>query len=200
MSSGHITSLSGMTAVMRSNGVIAPDGDWISGGSVSGKGSASGHVTSSSATTLIDSSGNSIKNTSNELNPTYANAFKNGTLNGWIYIYGCLPQLAVFTLGTKKGMSMLATSYGRDTDGDFVPQQAGGQFSPYLIKDGIHLLGMTALTSCDVSSCYYTFNNRYVEFANGDSAHSNANSNNIKNETTLAIRMPTSANDSNEAN
>ena len=197
-SSGHITSLSGMTALMRSNGVIAPDGDWISGGSMTGKGTSVGsRTTSSSVTTLVDSSGNSIKNTSNELNPTYTNAFKNGTLNGWIYIYGCLPQLAVFTLGTKKGMSMLATSYGRDTDGDFVPQQAGGQFSPYIIRDGIHLLGMTALTSADVSSCYYTFNNRYVEFANGDSAHSNANSNNIKNETTLAIRMPTAADDSN---
>ncbi|MBR4800372.1 MAG: hypothetical protein IK048_01680 [Clostridia bacterium] len=196
MSSGRICSLADMTALMRSDGAIAPDGNWIAGGQVTGKGSASGHVTASSAATLIDSNGNSIKNTSNEFSPQYNSSFKAGTLNGWVYIYGCLPQLAIFTLGTKKSMSMLSTSYGRNMYQEFVPQQAGGQYSPYIIRDGIHLMGMTALTSASVGSCYYDFNKIYVDFANSSATGDvQGESNNVKNETVLGINLPVDAND-----
>lgn len=188
MSSGVICSRADMTALMRNDGVIAPNGKWINGGSSTGAGSgASAKTTASSTATLVDINGNSVKNTSSEFNPTYSDDFKSGTLNGWLYIYGCLPQLAVFTLGTRKGYSMLATSYGRNNSGDFVPQQAGGQYSPYIVKDGIHLMGMTALTNA-----YYSFEGVYVEASFNGTVNGKSYSNNIKNLTVKGINMPTS--------
>ena len=115
----------------------------------------------SSVETLIDANGNDINYANNS-------AYKNGTLNGWISVYGCLPQLAVFAVGTQSGLSMLSTTYGRNDNGRFVGQTAGSRFSPYVIKDGIDLMGAGAL----VSSRYddyrrYHFDGKYIEFADG---------------------------------
>ena len=200
-SSGVVCTLDELTAVMNNNGVVAPSGKFVNGGTAynvsNPKGNSSGETITysgngnqSGAGTLVLSNGNDIKSfNESTFTPTYSNdtGFKSGTAFGWIYVYGCLPQLAVFALGTKKGMSMLATSYGRNTDGDFVAQQAGGEFSPYIIKDGIHLLGVTALTSADKNNIYYDFHNKYIEFVAAD--------NNIDGTVVQAIHMPTSATD-----
>lgn len=197
-SSGIVCSLDEYTAVMNSDGIIAPSGKFVSGGTAynvsNPKGNSSGETITysgngreSGAGTLVKSNGADIKSFNEETyTPTYSNdtGFKSGTAFGWVYEYGSLPQLAVFALGTRKGMSMLATSYGRNSDGDFVAQQAGGKYSPYIVKDGTHLLGMTALTSATKNSIYYTFENKYIEVVDAN--------NNINGDVVKSIALPTS--------
>lgn len=197
-SSGIVCSLDEYTAVMNSDGIIAPSGKFVSGGTAynvsNPKGNSSGETITfngngreSGAGTLVKSNGTDIKSFNEETyTPTYSNdtGFKSGTAFGWVYEYGSLPQLAVFALGTRKGMSMLATSYGRNSDGDFVAQQAGGKYSPYTVKDGTHLLGMTALTSATKNSIYYTFENKYIEVVDAN--------NNINGDVVKSIALPTS--------
>ena len=111
-------------------------------------------------------------------------AFNNATASGYIYMPGCLPQLAVFAVDTHNGLSMRSVNYGVDLYGEYVQQSAGNQFSPYVIKDGIDLLGMQSLVDLG-----YTFVTEYIEFANKN--------NNITLDTSLSsveskvINMPT---------
>lgn len=98
--------------------------------------------------------------------------------SGWLYVYGCLPQLAVFALGTQNGLSMRSIGYGRDIYGNFVQNQAGGQEYPFLIRDGIDMLGMSALTNLG-----YSFEGKHIEFANAD--------NNLDKLESKYIEMPT---------
>jgi len=142
-----------------------------------------------SASTLITSSGADVNYKSTSSN------FYKGTAYGYVYIYGCLPQLAVFGVGTKEGLSMLSKSYGRDDYGDFKASRAGSKESPYIIKDTVDLFGMSALTGATSSTAItggtkktYTFDGKYIEFANGD--------NNISGMKAKFINMDMSTSDS----
>lgn len=104
---------------------------------------------------------------------TNESAFNNATASGYIYMPGCLPQLAVLAVDTHNGLSMRSVNYGVDLYGEYVQQSAGNQFSPYVIKDGIDLLGMQSLVDLG-----YTFDGKYIEFANAN--------NNITLDTTLS--------------
>lgn len=115
---------------------------------------------------------------------TNDDSFNNATASGYIYMPGCLPQLAVFAVDTHNGLSMRSVNYGVDLYGEYVQQSAGNQFSPYVIKDGIDLLGTQSLVDLG-----YTFDGKYIEFANAN--------NNITLDTSLSfveskvINMPT---------
>lgn len=98
---------------------------------------------------------------------------------GYIYVYGCLPQLAVFALDTKNGLAMTSKGYGQDLYGEYVEQTAGEQFNPYIIKDGIDLMGLQALVEAG-----YDFDKKYIEFADG--------TNNLAKDVVMSIDMPTS--------
>lgn len=104
---------------------------------------------------------------------TNESAFNNATASGYIYMPGCLPQLAVLAVDTHNGLSMRSVNYGVDLYGEYVQQSTGNQFSPYVIKDGIDLLGMQSLVDLG-----YTFDGKYIEFANAN--------NNITLDTTLS--------------
>lgn len=82
--------------------------------------------------------------------------------SGWLYVYGCLPQLSVFALDTYNGLSMRSVNYGLNIYGEYERQEAGEKYSPYVIKDGIDLLGLQALVDLG-----YDFSGKYIEFANG---------------------------------
>ena len=92
--------------------------------------------------------------------------YNNGTLGGYIYVYGCLPQLAVFAVDTYNGLSMNSQNFGKDEtygeDGTYTAQAAGERLSPYVIRDGIDLLGVQTLVGLG-----YSFKGEYIEFANG---------------------------------
>lgn len=94
------------------------------------------------------------------------NAYNNGTLGGYIYVYGCLPQLAVFAVDTYNGLSMNSKNFGKDKtygeDGTYTAQAAGEKLSPYVIRDGIDLMGVQTLVGLG-----YSFDGEYIEFANG---------------------------------
>lgn len=120
---------------------------------------------------------------------TNADSFNNATASGYVYLPGCLPQLAVFALDTHNGLSMRSVGYGLNIYNEYEQQAVGSSVSPYVIKDGIDLLGMQALVDLG-----YTFDGKYIEFANAN--------NNITLDTTLssvvsrAINMPTHNNGS----
>lgn len=102
--------------------------------------------------------------------------------DSWLYVYGCLPQLSLFALDTQNGLSMRSVGYGKDIYGEFnkEPVDAGKKEYPYIIKDGIDLLGMQALVDSG-----YTFDGKYIEFANA--------TNNLDKTITRVINMPTSS-------
>lgn len=97
---------------------------------------------------------------------TIKNAYNNGTLGGYVYVYGCLPQLAVFAVDTYNGLSMNSKNFGKDKtygeDGTYTAQAAGEKLSPYVIRDGIDLMGVQTLVGLG-----YSFDGEYIEFANG---------------------------------
>ena len=97
---------------------------------------------------------------------TIKNAYNNGTLGGYVYVYGCLPQLAVFAVDTYNGLSMNSKNFGKDKtygeDGTYTAQAAGEKMSPYVIRDGIDLMGVQTLVGLG-----YSFDGEYIEFANG---------------------------------
>lgn len=97
---------------------------------------------------------------------TTKNAYNNGTLGGYVYVYGCLPQLAVFAVDTYNGLSMNSKNFGKDKtygeDGTYTAQAAGEKLSPYVIRDGIDLMGVQTLVGLG-----YSFDGEYIEFANG---------------------------------
>lgn len=132
--SGTLSDLSGLTAKMNDKGVLT--------------------------TTFAEGSGNdaSIESLTNDTK------YRNGTAKGYIYIYGCLPQLAVFALDTHDALSMRSVGFGQDQYGEFnneAPQNTGSETYPYIIRDGIGLLGLQALVDLG-----YDFDNEYIEFAN----------------------------------
>lgn len=97
--------------------------------------------------------------------------------SGWIFVYGCLPQLAVFAVDTYNGLSMRSVNYGRDIYGTYQREIAGEEYSPFVIKDGIDLLGLQTLVDMG-----YSFEGKYVEFANG--------TNNLEETASKVINMP----------
>lgn len=154
-----LRSLADLTAVINSDGTVKP---------VS-------YATNNNQVTLWNASTATL---------TDADSFNNATASGYVYLPGCLPQLAVFALDTHNGLSMRSVNYGVDLYGEYVQQSAGNQFSPYVIKDGIDLLGTQSLVDLG-----YTFVTEYIEFANKN--------NNITLDTSLSfveskvINMPT---------
>ena len=154
-----LRSLADLTAVINSDGTVKP---------VS-------YATNSNPVNLWNASTATLTND---------DSFNNATASGYIYMPGCLPQLAVFAVDTHNGLSMRSVNYGVDLYGEYVQQSAGNQFSPYVIKDGIDLLGMQSLVDLG-----YTFVTEYIEFANKN--------NNITLDTSLSfveskvINMPT---------
>lgn len=154
-----LRSLADLTAVINSDGTVKP---------VS-------YATNNNQVTLWNASTATL---------TDADSFNNATASGYVYLPGCLPQLAVFALDTHNGLSMRSVNYGVDLYGEYVQQSAGNQFSPYVIKDGIDLLGTQSLVDLG-----YTFVTEYIEFANRN--------NNITLDTSLSfveskvINMPT---------
>ena len=88
--------------------------------------------------------------------------YKNGTMDGYVYVYGCLPQLAVFAVDTYNGLSMNSQNFGKDIYGEYKAQKAGEKYSPYVIRDGIDLMGVQTLVGLG-----YAFDGKYIEFANG---------------------------------
>ena len=104
---------------------------------------------------------------------TSENSFNNATASGYVYLPGCLPQLAVFALDTHNGLSMRSVGYGLNIYNEYEQQAAGSSVSPYVVTDGIDLFGMQALVDLG-----YTFDKKYIEFANAN--------NNITLDTTLS--------------
>lgn len=159
-----LRSLADLTAVINSDGTVKP---------VS-------YATNNNPVNLWNASTATLTNES---------AFNNATASGYVYLPGCLPQLAVFALDTHNGLSMRSVGYGLNIYNEYEQQAAGSSVSPYVIKDGIDLLGMQALVDLG-----YTFDGKYIEFANAN--------NNITLDTTLssvvsrAINMPTHNNGS----
>ena len=152
--SGSPIALEDFTAVRKSDGTVAPIGSFAD-------------VHKASIETLTNDS-----------------AYFSGTAAGYIYLPGCLPQLAVFAIDTHNGLSMRSVNYGQNIYGDYEEQKAGDKYSPYIIKDGIDLLGLQCLVDLG-----YTFEGKFVEFANA--------TNNIKNDgsnqamVSSIINMPT---------
>lgn len=111
--------------------------------------------------------------------------YQTGSLEGYIYLPGCLPQLAVFAVDTYNGLSMNSKNYGYDDNyGGYRSQNAGDKYSPYVIRDGIDLLGLQALVDLG-----YTFEGKYVEFANG--TNNITLDDKMSSDTALIINMPT---------
>lgn len=102
--------------------------------------------------------------------------------DSWLYVYGCLPQLSVFALDTQNGLSMRSIGYGQDQYGEFNENglPAGSEQYPFIIKDGIDLMGMQALVDTG-----YSFVGQYIEVANGE--------NNLDGLATTRIKFPTYA-------
>ena len=111
--------------------------------------------------------------------------YQTGSLSGYIYMPGCLPQLAVFAVDTYNGLSMNSQNYGYDENyGGYRSQNAGDEYSPYVIRDGIDLLGLQALVDLG-----FTFDGKYVEFANV--TNNITTDQNISSDTARVINMPT---------
>lgn len=126
---------------------------------------------------------NSVTNDSSETGTTWTNVSSFGWKSypdSWLYVYGCLPQLSMFALDTENGLSMRSVGYGKDIYGAYNDDAvaAGSQQYPYIIKDGIDLLGFQALVDCG-----YDFSGKYVVFANEE--------NNLNKTVTKVINMPT---------
>ena len=116
---------------------------------------------------------------------TTKNAYNNGTLGGYVYVYGCLPQLAVFAVDTYNGLSMNSQNFGKDIYGEYKTQKAGEEYSPYVIRDGIDLMGVQTLVGLG-----YTFEDKYIEFANG--SNNITLDKNLSSDVAKAINMPIS--------
>lgn len=139
-----LNSLSDLTAIMRSDGSVKPRAFYYANNQ-----NNEVELWNASTATIKDGAQNTT-------------AYKNGTLGGYVYVYGCLPQLAVFAVDTYNGLSMNSQNYGQDIYGEYREQKAGEKYSPYVIRDGIDLMGVQTLVGLG-----YTFENEYIEFANG---------------------------------
>ena len=126
---------------------------------------------------------NTLNGTETTFNLTQSYESINGNLaslnsypSGWTFVYGCLPQLSVFALDTYNGLSMRSVNYGLNKYGEYERQISGDELSPYIIKDGVDLLGMQSLVDLG-----YSFDNKYIEFAN--------NTNNLEKKASKTIDM-----------
>lgn len=183
-SSGYVVSnVSMLTAITNSNGIVTmPAGESYShADSTQLNTSATKTHTVPSASNLNHANAGGQSDVRTVSKP-YSD-LKKGDVGAWIYMPGCLPQLAVFALDTQDGLAMTSVGYGRNTQGEFVQQPAGGEFNPYVIKDGIDLLGLSSLVTGGGYSAYIDFSNKYIEFANG--------TNNLSGAVTEYIQLPT---------
>lgn len=162
-----LKSLSDLTAIMRSDGSVKPRAFYYANNQ-----NNEVELWNASTATIKDGAQNTT-------------AYKNGTLGGYVYVYGCLPQLAVFAVDTYNGLSMNSQNYGQDIYGEYREQKAGEKYSPYVIRDGIDLMGVQTLVGLG-----YTFENEYIEFANGK--NNITLDKNLSSDVAKAINMPIS--------
>ena len=162
-----LNSLSDLTAVMQSNGTVKPKA-----------------YSGINEQTLWNASIATI-GAQDSKDTTTKNAYNNGTLGGYVYVYGCLPQLAVFAVDTYNGLSMNSQNFGKDIYGEYKTQKAGEEYSPYVIRDGIDLMGVQTLVGLG-----YTFEGEYIEFANG--SNNITLDKNLSSDVAKAINMPIS--------
>ena len=96
---------------------------------------------------------------------TLNGVFNNTSNFGYIYIPGCLPQLAVFALDTETGISMTGKTSGYDSElQSYITNTAGSKYSPYVIQNGVDLLGLSQLFATDN---LYDGDGKYYAFADG---------------------------------
>ena len=162
-----LNSLSDLTAIMRSDGSVKPRAFYYANNQ-----NNEVELWNASTATIKDGAQNTT-------------AYKNGTLGGYLYVYGCLPQLAVFAVDTYNGLSMNSQNFGKDIYGEYKAQKAGDEYSPYVIRDGIDLMGVQTLVDLG-----YTFENEYIEFANGK--NNITLDKNLSSDVAKAINMPIS--------
>ena len=162
-----LNSLSDLTAIMRSDGSVKPRAFYYANNQ-----NNEVELWNASTATIKDGAQNTT-------------AYKNGTLGGYVYVYGCLPQLAVFAVDTYNGLSMNSQDYGQDIYGEYREQKAGEEYSPYVIRDGIDLMGVQTLVGLG-----YTFEDKYIEFANG--SNNITLDKNLSSDIAKAINMPIS--------
>ena len=162
-----LNSLSDLTAIMRSDGSVKPRAFYYANNQ-----NNEVELWNASTATIKDGAQNTT-------------AYKNGTLGGYVYVYGCLPQLAVFAVDTYNGLSMNSQNYGQDIYGEYREQKAGEKYSPYVIRDGIDLMGVQILVGLG-----YTFAGKYIEFANG--SNNITLDKNLSSDVAKAINMPIS--------
>lgn len=159
-----LNSLSDLTAIMRSDGSVKPRAFYYANNQ-------------NNEVELWNASTSTIGAQNDE-------NYKNGTLGGYVYVYGCLPQLAVFAVDTYNGLSMNSQNFGKDIYGEYKAQKAGEKYSPYVIRDGIDLMGVQTLVNLG-----YTFEKEYIEFANG--SNNITLDKNLSSDVAKAINMPT---------
>lgn len=162
-----LNSLSDLTAIMRSDGSVKPRAFHYANNQ-----NNEVELWNASTETIKDGAQNTA-------------AYKNGTLGGYVYVYGCLPQLAVFAVDTYNGLSMNSQNFGKDIYGEYKAQKAGEEYSPYVIRDGIDLMGVQTLVGLG-----YTFDGKYIEFANG--SNNITLDKNLSSDVAKAINMPIS--------
>lgn len=162
-----LNSLSDLTAIMRSDGSVKPRAFYYANNQ-----NNEVELWNASTATIKDGAQNTT-------------AYKNGTLGGYVYVYGCLPQLAVFAVDTYNGLSMNSQNFGKDIYGEYKTQKAGEEYSPYVIRDGIDLMGVQTLVGLG-----YTFEGEYIEFANG--SNNITLDKNLSSDVAKAINMPIS--------
>ena len=162
-----LNSLSDLTAIMRSDGSVKPRAFYYANNQ-----NNEVELWNASTATIKDGAQNTT-------------AYKNGTLGGYVYVYGCLPQLAVFAVDTYNGLSMNSQNFGKDIYGEYKMQKAGEEYSPYVIRDGIDLMGVQTLVGLG-----YTFEDKYIEFANG--SNNITLDKNLSSDIAKAINMPIS--------
>ena len=101
---------------------------------------------------------------------------------GYVWVYGCLPQLAVFAVDTRNGLAMSSRSFDKDNQGIYEIREAGSEFNPYIVKDGIDLMGINAILQADKGGIAYDFAGEYISFANS--------ANNLEKDVTTYINLP----------
>ena len=104
---------------------------------------------------------------------------------GYVWVYGCLPQLAVFAVDTRNGLAMSSRSFDKDNQGIYAIREAGSEFNPYIVKDGIDLMGINAILQADKGGVAYDFDGEYISFANS--------TNNLEKDVTTYINLPDTA-------
>lgn len=109
----------------------------------------------SQLTTIMQSGGT--------VRPIHNSVYSSFNNTNWTFIPGCLPQLKVFALDTPNGLSMESVGFGTNQYGEFnaTATKAGNDEYPYIMRDGIDLLGLSRL-----SQSGDTFKGKYIEFAN----------------------------------